>query len=363
MNDESILKDIRIIDFTWVLAGPYATRLLADFGAEVIKVQPILPAEDESPFAQSYYNLWNRNKLGISLNLNTPDGIEIAKKLVSVSDIVIENFTPRVMANWGLDYENLRKIKSDIIMLSMSVMGQTGPQCDYTGFGPTVQALSGMTALTSFDGESPLGPGFSYADHVAGLYASLAILGALEHRMQTVEGQYIDISQVETMVSLLGNAFIDASTGKDINFLSADRQNDTPYNVYTCSDGKRIAVSLHSDEDRDRLDEIDTILKQETQRYTATESMVLIQQKGIAAGVIHDVDDLVNDPQLISRDFFIRNTDGNIVADANPVRFSRTPPAYRREAPVLGEDNDYVFQQILGLTDDEIVVLRKKGVI
>ena len=158
MATQPILHGIRILDFSWVLAGPYATRLLADFGAEVIKVQPLLP-EAEDKFSQGYYNTWNRNKLGITLNLGKPEGIEIAKKLVKISDAVVENFSPRVMVNWGLDYPELRKLKPDIILLSMSVMGHTGPWRNYTGFGPTVQAFSGITYLTSYPDQPPLGIG------------------------------------------------------------------------------------------------------------------------------------------------------------------------------------------------------------
>ena len=208
MTNQSVLQNIRILDFTWVLAGPYATRILADFGAEVIKVQPLLPQEEDE-FRRGYDNTWNRNKLGITLNLNKPEGIALAKRLVGISDAVVENFTPRVMANWGLDYASLKKIKPDIIMLSLSTMGNTGPWRDYTGFGPTIQAFSGMTYLTSFPGKPPLGLGTSYADHIAGLYGCLALLGALEYRQKTGEGQYIDLSQVEAMASLLGGAVLD----------------------------------------------------------------------------------------------------------------------------------------------------------
>jgi len=128
---------------------------------------------------------------------------------VVISDAVVENFAPRVMANWGLDYGNLKKIKPDIVMLSMSAMGSSGPWRDYVGFGPTVQAFSGMTALTSYPGKPPSGLGFSYADHVAGLVAVLALLGALEYRQKTGEGQYIDVSEVEAMSSLLDSAFLE----------------------------------------------------------------------------------------------------------------------------------------------------------
>ena len=193
VTNRAILQNIRILDFTWVLAGPYATRIMADFGAEVIKVQPLI-SEAEDRFARGYYNTWNRNKLGITLNLNKPQGVALAKKLVGISDAVVENFAPRVMANWGLDYDNLKKIKPNIIMLSMSTMGNTGPWRDYVGFGPTVQAFSGITYLTSYRGKPPSGLGFSYADHVAGLMATLALLSAMEYRRKTGEGQYIDVS-------------------------------------------------------------------------------------------------------------------------------------------------------------------------
>jgi crotonobetainyl-CoA:carnitine CoA-transferase CaiB-like acyl-CoA transferase len=380
----SVLKNVRVLDFTWVLAGPYATRLLADFGAEVIKIQPRLPAEDESPLSRAYYNQWNRNKLG--LNLNTAEGIELAKKLVAVSDIVIENFTPRVMANWQLDYQNLRKIKPDIIMLSMSVMGQTGPRRDYTGFGATVQALSGMTGLTSFRAEEPLGPGFSYADHVAGLYASLAILGALEYHRRTGEGQYIDLSQVETMTSLLGGAVMETSGGKTAAPKGNDSSTAAPHNVYRCRDGKWIAISVSSEEEwrrllqsmgyPDELDneqyttgakrlvngkELDDLMGKWTHRYTAQELMVLLQQNGVSAGLVHNVDDLLADPQLKARDFFTRVEEG--FTDTPPVRLSRTPAVYHRAAPVTGQDNDYVYRELLGLPDEEIIRLKETGVI
>ena len=168
MTARGVLKNIRILDFSWVLAGPYATRILADFGVEVLKVQPLLPQDNQDTFSQGYDNTWNRNKLGITLNLNKPQGIALAKKIVGISDAVVENFAPRVMANWGLDYAHLKKIKPDIIMLSLSAMGNSGPWRDYVGYGPTVQAFSGITYLTSYPDKPPSGLGYSYADHIAG---------------------------------------------------------------------------------------------------------------------------------------------------------------------------------------------------
>jgi benzylsuccinate CoA-transferase BbsF subunit len=375
---DSILKGIRILDFTRVLAGPYATRILADFGAEVIKVQPRLP-RDEDGFARGYDNTWNRNKLGITLDMSRPGGIALAKKLVAVSDAVVENFTPRVMANWGLDYENLKKIKPGIIMLSLSAMGGSGPWRDYAGFGPTIQAFSGLTHLTSYPGGPPLGPGMAYADHVGALFGCLALLGALEYRRQTGEGRHIDISQVEAMISLLGDAFFPM---KETAFQG----------VYRCKGKDRwCAVTIATDEEWRRFKEalakppwaedkrfatpasrlknkpaLDGLIEVWTKEHTAEEVMALLQKKGLAAGVVQSAADLARDPQLKGRGFFIEldhPETGKTVSDASPVRLSSTPAGYTRPAPLPGQDNDYVYRELLGLSEAEMAGLKKKKVI
>jgi benzylsuccinate CoA-transferase BbsF subunit len=379
MTNQPVLKDLRILDFSWVLAGPYATRILADFGAEVIKVQPLLP-EAEDKFSLGYYNTWNRNKRGITLNMAKPDGIALVKKLVGLSDAVVENFTPRVMANWGLDYENLKKIKADIIMLSLSTMGGTGPQKDYTGFGPTVQAFSGLTHLTAYPGGPPLGPGTAYADHVAALFACLALLGALEYRRRTGEGQHIDISQVEAMASLLGGAFI------------PPQESSAPCDVYRCrGDDRWCAVAVSSEEEWRGLKKalgnppwaeekrfatpasrlknkkaLDETVGEWTQEHTAEEVMALLQKKGVAAGVVQNAKDLAQDPQLKSRGFFVELDHpelGRTISDANPIRLSDSPPGYTHPAPLPGQDNEYVYGELLGLSRGEINRLKKQGVI
>ena len=370
MKADSILHNIRILDFTWVLAGPYATRLLADFGAEVIKVYSPATPEDDDVFTRGYYNTWNRNKLGITLNLNEPEGIALVKKLVNKCDAVVENYTPRVMANWGLDYVNLKKVKPDIIMVSMSMMGQKSPHKDYVGYGPTVQALSGMTALTSFPGEPPLGPGFSYADHIAGLYASLELLGALEKRRRTGEGQHIDISEVGVMKSLLK---------------SRDTPKAAPNNVYPCQDNRWCAAAVFSEEEwrglkrvlgnpawteeakfatlkarRDNRAELDRLIAAWAREQKAEEVMSRLQENDVAAGIVQDAADLAKDPQLQARGFFVR---GNDFTDASPIRMGRSGARYERPAPAPGQDNDYVYGKLLGLSADKIADLQVKGVI
>jgi benzylsuccinate CoA-transferase BbsF subunit len=388
--NESNLNNIRVLDFTWVLAGPYATRLLADFGAEVIKVQPLLSTETDDEFSRGYYDTWNRNKRGITLNLNKPEGREIARKLAGICDVVAENFAPRVMANWGLDYENLKKIRPDIIMMSLSLMGQTGPWKDYTGYGPTAHAFSGMTYLTSFPGHAPTGPGFSYADHAAGLYASLAVLGALEHRRRTGAGQHIDISEVEVMTSLLGGAITDFIVNGREPLPAGNRSTEAaPHDVYPCRGKDRwcaIAVFTEADwrglknamgnpawaEDEkfdtpsrriENRDELDRRITAWTKRHTVDEVMARLQANGVAAGVVQDAADLAGDPQLKKRGFFIDKPGIGKLVDASPIRLSGTPAAYNRPAPPPGRDNDYVYARLLGLSKKETTDLRDKGII
>jgi benzylsuccinate CoA-transferase BbsF subunit len=389
---DPVLKGIRILDFSWVLAGPYATRLLADFGAEVIKVQPLMP-EAGDKFSRGYYNTWNRNKLGITLNLASPEGIALAKKLVAVSDAVVENFTPRVMANWGLDYENLKEIKPDIIMLSLSTMGSSGPWRDYAGFGPTVQAFSGVTYLTSFPGEPPPGLGTAYADHIAGLLACLALLSALEYRRRTGGGQYIDVSQVEAMASLLGDAILDYQIGgREVEVVGNSSTEAAPHGVYRCQgDDCWCAIAVFTDDEwqgfkraldnppwagdkrfatlNGRLENkarLDRLVEEWTKKHTAEEAMALLQKQGVAAGVVQSAGDLAQDPQLNERGFFIELDHpelGKTVSDATPIRLSDTPARYSRPAPLLGQDNENVYGELLGLSETELGRLKKQGVI
>jgi crotonobetainyl-CoA:carnitine CoA-transferase CaiB-like acyl-CoA transferase len=378
MTSRGILHNVRILDFTWVLAGPYATRLLADFGAEVIKVQPLKPLEGEDAFSRGYYDTWNRNKLGVTLNLNKPEGVDIARRLVAVCDAVVENFTPRVMDNWGLDYDHLKQVKPDIIMLSLSLMGQTGPRRDYTGFAPTVHAFSGLTGLTAFPGGPPLGPGFAYADHVAGLCASLALLGALEQRRRTGEGRHIDISQVEVMAGLIGDG--QGPTGNRSPLAA-------PYDVYPCADGRWCALAVFTEEEwaglrkalggpgwasakkfataagrQENRDELDRLIAAWTKSLPAAEVMSRLQLNGVPAGVVQDAADLARNPQLKARGFFVERPWAPFI-DANPIRLSESPAEYRLPAPPPGRDNDYVYGELLCMKKREMKALRKAGVI
>jgi benzylsuccinate CoA-transferase BbsF subunit len=389
------LDGLRILDFSWLMAGPYATRILADFGAEVIKVQSRKTATGAESNTTPYFNTWNRNKLGITLNMNHPKAKDIALRLVKISDVVMENFTPRVKSNWGLGYDNLRGIKPDVIMLSMSAMGQSGPWRDFTALGPTVQAFSGITQLTSFPQGPPLGLGYSYADPISGLFAILAILAALENREKTGQGQHIDISEYECMCSLLGPAILDYTVNHNVATPQGNSPGHiaaAPYGCYKCSGKDRwcvIAVfteeewqslchalgnPLWSKEERfstlsgreSYAKELSQLLEQWTIKHTSEEIMNALQQAGVPAGMVEDANDLANDPQLAARNFFIKAEHpmlGKTTSDNTPIKLSQTPARFQRAAPLLGQDNRYVYKELLGLSEQELSQYIEEGVI
>lgn len=392
---KNALEWLRVLDFTWLLAGPYCTRVLADFGAEVIKIQSRKTATGAESNATGYFNAWNRNKLGITVDMTCSESKELILNLVRISDVVIENFSPRVMANWGLDYPALKEAKPDIIMVSLSGMGQTGPWRDFVALGPTLQALSGITCLTSYSQESPSGIGYSHADIVAGLFATVAVLAALEYRAKTGRGQHIDISEYEAMCSLLGATILDYTANYNPTVPRGNISDDIPacpYGCYRCLGYDRwCVIAVFSDEEwhamcqamnnppwaeqekfsslSSRLEhqqELNELVGQWTSNYAPEEVMNMLQKAGVAAGKVNNAIDLANDPQLKSRGFFVQLHHpvlGNTNSDGTPVRLSRTPAGYKRAAPLLGQDNRYVYEDLLGLTKEQLRQYTEKGII
>ena len=393
--DRTALNGIRIIDFTRVLAGPYATRILADFGAEVIKVQSSKTATGAESNNTGYFDTWNRNKLGITLDMTYPEAKNIVLKLVKKSDVIIENFTPRVMSNWELTYEVFKKVKPDIIMASMSGMGQTGPWKDFAALGHTIQALSGITYLTSYNQEIPTGIGYAYSDIVAGLFAAMAVMAALELRTRTGEGQYIDISEYETMCSMLGPAILDCSVNHNIVTPQGNNHDyipAAPYGCYKCQGFDRwCIIAVFSEEEwislcrimgnppwveqekfstlakrKGNFAELNELLQQWTSGYTAEKVMSLLQEADVPTSIINDARDLINNPQLKARNFFIQAHHpllGDIHFDGTPIKLSDTPATFRQTAPSLGQDNRYVYQKILGLNEKQLSRYIEKGII
>ncbi len=390
-----VLNGLRVLDFTWMLAGPYGTRILADFGAEVIKVQSRKTAKGAESNMTGYFNTWNRNKRSVTLDMSCTEGRELALKLAAVSDVVIENFSPRVMSNWGLDYEKMKEVNPDLIMVSMSAMGQTGPYKDFVAFGPTLQALSGLTYLSTFPQNTPMGLGYAYADPIAGLYAALAILVALEHRDRTGDGQYIDLSEYEAICTFMGPALLDAAMNGGMVLPQGNRADHiqaAPYGCYRCLgpdrwcviavfDGKEwqalCRVMGYPDWTREErfstlerrrkhMDELDGLIGRWTVQKGPEEVAELLQEAGVPAGVVQNAEDLAKDPQLIARNFFVHLNHpvlGHTVGDASPIRFKDDRADTWKAAPVLGEDNRYVFLELLGLTESEFSYYIERKVI
>jgi len=390
-----MLRGVRVLDLTWVLAGPYATRLLADFGAEVIKIQSKKTAKGAESNLTGTFNTWNRNKRSITLDMSFPEAKPIFLKLVSMCDIVVENFSPRVMPNWGFSYEKLKEVKSDLIMVSLSAMGQSGPWKNFVAFGPTLQALSGITYLTSFAKGSPMGLGCAYADMIAGLYAGFAALAALEYRDRTGRGQYIDLSEYEAMLTCLGPTLLDASLNHKEILPQGNRSDSTPavpYGCYPCLGEDRwcvLAVFNESEwealgkvlgnpawikEERlstysrrkEHQEELNEYLRQWTCQRTAEEVVELLQEAGVPAGVVQNAEDLARDPHLAARKFFVNLEHpvlGRTISDRSPIKFNDSSESGWKAAPLLGEDNQYVYLELLGLKEREYSEYVQRGII
>jgi len=389
------LRGIRVLDFTWMLAGPYATRLLADFGAEVIKVQSKHTATGAEDNQTGYFAAWNRNKLGITLDLGKTEAREVVVDLVKKCDVVMENFTPRVMHNWGLDYVRLRDANPGLVMVSLSGFGRGGPWQDYAALGPTVQALSALTKLTSYREGRPNGIGFALADHISGLYAALAALSALRRRNASGLGEYIEISELEAACSTLGPELISLSLGGRAagpQGNSPARQPAAPHGCYPCRGDDRWCVIAVYDEDEwrslcramgdpvrarqkkfshltgrlENAEELDLLIGEWTSAHTNHEVFHMLQEAGVPAAAVNDASDLAADPQLCERGFFVELQHpalGVIRADGNPIRMSGTPARFVSASPLLGADNRRVFLDLLGMDEERFKLLVSQGVI
>ncbi|HUI27771.1 MAG TPA: CoA transferase [Candidatus Kryptonia bacterium] len=399
-SHQRALDGIRVIDFTWVVAGPVATRILADHGAEVIKIE----RRDSLDFGSRRGGLTgnlNRGKQSIVLNMADPRGIDLARRLVATADVVIDNFSARVMRNWGLDSESLRALKPELIAVSMSGFGHTGPHKDYVSYGPTLQALSGYTLLMRHPGREPAGWGFSYSDMAGGYNAALAVLFALRHRQRTGRGQFVDLSQLESVTALLGASLLDIlvnhATVAPFGNRSQERPG-APHGVYRCRDendeptDRWCAITVFDESDwarfrsaigepswtgdarfatmDDRLvhhDELDRCVTTWTRERTAEEVMHTLQQAGIAAGVVNSARDLcARDPQLQTRGYWAKRSTpegATMEFDGLPVRLSATPGRVAAPGPLLGEHTDLVLQRLLRLSRAELSTLRADRII
>ncbi|HVB79166.1 MAG TPA: CoA transferase [Candidatus Binataceae bacterium] len=403
------LEGVRVLDFTWVVAGPVATRILADQGAEVIKIE----RGDENamsvigPRRIGLQGELHRNKRSAAINMTRPRGVELARRLAAMSDLVMDNFSARVMRMWGMDYESLAKIKPDIISISMSGLGHTGPRCNYVSYGPTLQGLAGFTRMMANSRGEPGGFGYSYADMAGGYSGALAALIALWHRKRTGRGQFVDLSQFEALTSLVGPALLDIAVNGRTQEAPGWRSQEAsaaPHGVYRCrsrggDDDRWIVVAVRSQAEWERFvsaignptedpnynsawtaepkfrtlylrmrnrEELDTHVARWAATVDAEAAMGLLQRAGVAAGVAFNGADLATDPHLAAHGFFapVKLPDGGSTRLTGvPMRLSATPGSIRTVAPEVGEDNDYVLGELLGLGRAERAELIAEGAV
>jgi benzylsuccinate CoA-transferase BbsF subunit len=405
------LAGVRVTDFTWLGAGPYTTRTLADHGAEVIRIEsgrrmdrlrilpPFRDGERKGSVNRSgYFADRNSNKLAVTINVKDPVGVDLVLQLIAGSDIVTSNFTPGTLEGLGLGYQQAREVKPDIIFLEMGMQGAYGPDASLVGYGQTVSALTGLYHLSGLPGEVPVGTGTNYPDHVpAPAHSAFAVLTALWHRRRTGEGQYIDLSQAETMVSLLGPAVLDY-TANGNNALPQGNRADyaAPQGVYPCAgDDRWIAISVVTDDHWTALtgelgapdlaashpdaasrraghDALDGKLGALTAGREPFELMRRLQERGVPAAVVHTFGDLVEgDPQLRHRGHFAvldHPEMGPSIYNAPPYRLRGVADGdvgaiMRQPAPLLGQHTREVCSRILGLDDARIDELTEQGVL
>jgi benzylsuccinate CoA-transferase BbsF subunit len=414
------LAGIRVADFCWMGVGACATRLLADFGAEVVRIEdrnrldmprrlPIYKGEartygeedaNPDPNKGGLFNNYNRNKLGVTINMRSPKGKALADRLIASSSVVTENFAPGVMERWGLTYERLRELSPQVIYARMSGFGHTGPHAEHKSYGPVVQAVCGLSYVSGLPGQEPSGWGLSYMDNEAAFFNAAALLTAIYHRNLTGEGAEIDVSAVEAGINLLGPILLDVAVNgrstQDGTYPTGNRlehPDAAPHGVYPCVGQDRwIAIAVFNDEEWRALvsamggpgwasearfatqaarfanqDALDDLIGAWTVDKDRHQLMHALQAAGVAAGAVQTAEDTNDhDPQIAGRSLFFE-MDHPVIGEARfegtPIQFSRTVQENWRSGPLLGEDNAHVFKGLLGLSEDEYEDLAAEGAI
>ena len=395
------LEGVKILELAWVIAGPVTGKYMADNGATVVRIEsaarPDLlrlsePYKDgvQGINRSAMFAFYGANKLSMALNIKHPRAMEVIHKLVKWADVVTENFAPGKINEFGLGYNELKKIKPDIIMLQLSIQGQTGPRSGHPGYGVVAAGLAGITGLCGWPDRIPSTPVAGYTDLILPRFAAMMMLGALDYKRRTGKGQCIDATQFETTQQFLMPAILDFTVnGKDIVRQGNASSYMVPHNAYRCRGEDRwCVISVSSDKewkalchilDQDGLFdkpgfstllerkrnevELDRIINEWTMRHTPEEAVAKLQEAGVPAGVVQNAQDLLNDPQL-QRVLWRLNHDelgqvyhfGQAFFSSNPGGDPCTP------APCLGEHTEYVCRTILGMSDEDFIDLFSSGV-
>ena len=402
------LEGVRILDFSRIWAGPHATKLLADMGAEVIKVESTrawdphrmiagsgnLPDGEPGPDPwnrSGWFNTLHQSKYGITVDIHHPRGRAVLEELVGMSDVVIENFRAGAMARRGFDYQALRRLRPDIVVVSMPALGNTGPWKDFIQYGIGQEQLGGIAAMNGYiDGDGPVKSGVNFGDPISGAHAAGAVLSALWRRRRTGEGAFIDLSQLESSISVVGEHVIGFQMDGEAPKNRGNRHPAmAPHGVYRCRGEDRwIAIAVGSDDQWRRLcdvmeapelarrysdllsrhenqDQINAAIGEWSKDKDATELMHLLQRNGIAATPVMSGQDIFDDPHYQERgllELVDHPSTGPFLLPGIAWKMSRTPGRIRWPSPRLGEHNDFVFGQLLGMSTESVAAMATQGV-
>ncbi len=405
MTDSApVFSGVKVLELGAGAAGPIATRYLADHGATVVKLESrkrpdflrTVHLTKDNPHGldgSPMYVLCNPNKLSATINLSKPEGVELVKRLVGWADVVAENFSPKAMANWGLGYENLRAIKPELIVVSNCLFGQTGPQRMYPGFGGQGSAISGFNHVTGWPDREAIGPHGTITDSLAPRYVALLIAAALLDRRRTGRGRYIDVSQIECGVYSLSEMIVRRSArGENVTRRGNHAESAAPHSIYPCAGSDRwIAIAVGSDAEWEALvgvmgnpawakeprfaqaqsrlahqEELDDEIGDWTRGIDPYTLMQQLQEAGVEAGVVQNFQDLLDDPQLAHRKHYETLEHANLGPcpfEQYSIRLAESPPQLRTPGPNLGEHNEQIFGEFLGMDSEEISRLMKEEII
>lgn len=402
---DGALSHIRALDLSRVLAGPWATQILGDMGAEIVKVErpgkgddtrgwgpPFLAGPDGRPTAETAYFLSaNRGKKSVCIDMAAPRGQELIRTLAAKSDVLIENFKVGGLARYGLDYDSLRALNPRLVYCSITGFGQTGPYAARGGYDFMIQAMGGAMSLTGEPDGEPQKAGLPISDLFCGMYAAVAILAALAWRERSGEGQHIDLALLDSTVAMLSTMAANYfATGAPPARFGNAHPNVAPYRLYPTADG-HIVVTVGNDaqfgqlcaavgrpecaadprfaSNADRLANrgaLDAFIGGALRARSSAECLALLEERGVPCAPVNDLAAVFADPQVVHRGMKagLPHASGGAAAHAgSPLRFSRTPVRYTASAPTLGAHTDSVLSGVLGLTDNEIAALRADGVI
>ena len=403
IQKEGALKGVKIIDFCWVVLGPLVCKILGDYGAEVVKVETHSRPDiirTMMPFARGkpgvnrsgMFSQVNSSKYSLAVNLNHPKGIDIFKQLVLWADVLVENFTPGQMTKWGLNYEEIEKIKPDIIMLSLSIQGQTGPYANQPGLGNFFQGMVGFNHLTGWPGQEPQCPYTPYPDFITAWYALVAVMGALDYRRRTGKGQHLDVCQLDTSAHFLTPAVLDhVANGRAQGRIGNRLSCAAPHGVYRCKgEDKWCAIGVFTDKEwqtfcevmgsktlannprfasilgrKKNESELDDIIEAWTVNHPPKKVMELLQAVGIAAGVVQSNADICEDINLRQRGFLqtLSHSEMGPCTFARPSFVLSENPPVMSPSPCLGEHTEYICKEILHLSDSEFLELLEEGIL